>query len=101
MERIGRSSRRLISLVNDVLDLSRIESGQVRIGSQRGWVSEPVRAALEAIEPDAGEKGVRVTAECSGQHTFVGDPGRVQQILVNLVSNAVKFTEGGGSVLIQ
>ena len=101
MERIGRSSRRLVSLVNDVLDLSRIESGQIRVGSQRGWVSEPIRAAIEVIEPDAAAKGVELAADCAGQHTFVGDQGRVQQILVNLVANAVKFTPRGGTVTVQ
>ena len=101
MERIGRSSRRLISLVNDVLDLSRIESGHIRVGSQRGWISEPIRATLEAIEPEAAAKGVELAADCAGQHTFVGDQGRVQQILMNLVSNAVKFTPRSGTVIVQ
>jgi signal transduction histidine kinase len=98
LERIDRSSRLLISLVNDVLDFARIESGQLTVRHGTGSASEAIQVAHAALEPQAQLKGVALSSECDEEAIFQGDPSRVQQILLNLVSNAVKFTPRGGSV---
>jgi signal transduction histidine kinase len=100
LERIERSSRLLISLVNDVLDFARIESGEMTV--QRGVASaqECILTARAALEPEATQKGVHLTSACDPELLFSADPRRVQQILLNLLTNAVKFTPRGGSVRI-
>jgi signal transduction histidine kinase len=101
LKRIERSSRMLISLVDDVLDFSRIESGRLHIEDGLGSAEDAVRAAVASLEPEAVRKGVRLTAECGGVGHFRGDQQRAQQILLNLLSNAVKFTPAGGSVSVR
>jgi signal transduction histidine kinase len=100
LQRIERSSRLLMSLVNDVLDFARLESGQLRVEMGIGSAREAILAATSALEPQAARKNIRLTARFGDTATYRGDPHRVQQILLNLVSNAVKFTAGGGEVSI-
>jgi signal transduction histidine kinase len=101
LRRIERSSRMLISLVDDVLDFSRIESGRMRLDLGIGSALSAVRAATASLEPEAARKGVAMTARCGQGGRFHGDQQRVQQILLNLLSNAVKFTPSGGSVEVR
>jgi signal transduction histidine kinase len=100
LQRIERSSKLLISLVNDVLDFARIESGQLAVRPGTGSAGEAIRAAHAALEPQAKLKGVELTSDCDDELFFQGDANRVQQILLNLLSNAVKFTGSGGSVRV-
>jgi signal transduction histidine kinase len=101
LRRIDRSSRLLISLVDDVLDFSRIESGRMRVEMGIGSTEDAVAAATAALEPEAARKGVTLTTNCAEGYRFRGDLLRVQQILLNLLSNAVKFTGEGGSVNVS
>lgn len=98
LKRIDRSSRLLISLVDDVLDFARIESGEMRVQRGIGAAADVVQTARAALEPEAAQKGLTLSARCAPDLLFQGDPRRVQQIVLNLVSNAVKFTARGGSV---
>jgi signal transduction histidine kinase len=98
LQRIERSSKLLIALVNDVLDFARIESGELRVQRGVGSAVDLVQAARASLDPVASQKGVRLSARCQSDLAFQGDPRRVQQILLNLLSNAVKFTPKGGSV---
>jgi signal transduction histidine kinase len=100
LRRIDRSSRLLISLVDDLLDFSRIESGGMRMEVGVGSAQEAVITAAAALAPEAGRKGITLTTRCDGGGRFRGDQQRVQQILLNLLSNAVKFTPRGGSVAV-
>ena len=101
LTRIDRSSRLLIALVEDVLDFARIESGELRVEAGFGAVREAVGAAVAVIEPQADRKGVVLDADgCPEEVRFQGDLRRVQQVLLNLVSNAVKFTGEGGRVAV-
>ena len=102
LERLTLSSQHLLGLVNDVLDLSRIEAGETRVARRDAWTGSAVHAALELVRPQAAIRGVRlVDAGPSEQGLpYVGDEDRVRQILVNLLSNAVKFTAAGGTVTI-
>jgi signal transduction histidine kinase len=100
LQRIERSSRMLIALVNDVLDLSGIESGRMRMDMGEGSAAETADIAVAALAPEAARKNIRLSIDCARGLCYRGDPQRVQQILLNLLSNAVKFTPAGGSVRV-
>ena len=98
--RIRASGRHLVGLVDEVLDLAGIESGRMRLESSTARVSDAAHTALAILQPQADAKGVALTSacDCTPAATYTGDPRRVEQILLNLVSNAVKFTPAGGRV---
>jgi signal transduction histidine kinase len=103
LSRIRTSGRHLLGLVNEVLDLAKIEAGRLSVNVSFSRAGEAADAALSLVQPRADEKGIRFVGQCSGDPNaiFEGDEDRVRQILVNLLSNAVKFTEPGGSVAIE
>ena len=103
LERIGASGRHLRGLIDDILDLSKIEAGRLTVGSSVGVALTTVDAAIALVGSEAAAKGLRVetTCECTGGAAYLGDPARVQQVLVNLLTNAIKFTPAGGRVHIQ
>ncbi len=99
---IERNATSLTQIVEDVLDISRIVSGKIRLSVQAIDFSTLVRNAIDAIAPAADAKGVRVeTALDPGAAPVSGDPERLQQVLWNLLSNAVKFTQRGGKVQVR
>ena len=101
LQRIRTSSQHLLSLVDDVLDLAKIESGRMTVQKERVNISVVVQAALDLVLPQASAAALELAGECEpGAGTFYGDADRVRQILVNLLSNAVKFTEPGGRIRI-
>jgi CheY-like chemotaxis protein/two-component sensor histidine kinase len=86
-------------LIEDLLDMSRIISGRLRLEIQRVDLARLVSLAVEAIRPVAQEKNITlVTTLDPAALAVAGEPGRLQQVLVNLLSNAVKFTSAGGRV---
>jgi signal transduction histidine kinase len=93
---IQDSARHLLELINDVLDISKIEAGQIELARAPFDMRTTIQKSLEKIMPLAGKKGLALTALVApsvGQIT--GDRRRVEQILINLLNNAVKFTEQG------
>lgn len=100
--RIQGSSRHLLSLVNDVLDLSKIEAGEMAVRSEALPLRATADRAMEQVEPQARGKAIGLSLEwsCPDDDMYVGDEDRVSQVLVNLLSNAVKFTQPGGSVTV-
>ncbi len=99
---IERSGRSLAQLIGDLLDVSRIVSGKLRLAVRPTEVGPIVEAALESMHPAADAKGVHLDLHLTGGHARVsGDPDRLQQVVWNLVSNAIKFTESGGRVRID
>jgi PAS domain S-box-containing protein len=101
LEVIERNARAQTQIVNDLLDMSRIMTGKVRLNTRSVSLQKTVSAALEAIRPAAEAKGIRLGAELDPSADRVrGDPNRLQQVLWNLLTNAVKFTPSGGSVRI-
>jgi PAS domain S-box-containing protein len=101
LEVIERNARAQVQLVDDLLDLSRILAGQVRLDVQRITLADVVSAALESAQPAAAAKNVRLEKVLDPRGGMVsGDPGRLQQIVWNLVSNAIKFTPKGGRVQV-
>ena len=101
--RIRMSAKHLLSLVNDILDLAKVEAGRLRIASTPGKVPEAVTSALTLIHPQASARNLElvVTPAIDKLPPFMGDAERVRQILVNLLSNAVKCTEPGGTITVD
>jgi PAS domain S-box-containing protein len=100
LARIRSGGIRLVGLIDEVLDLGKVEAGQLRITHEELPVLTAVNSALTLVIPQAASRGVRVENECSlNPHvSYVGDQTRLEQILVNLLSNAIKFTPSGGTV---
>ena len=102
IETIERNATSLTQIVEDVLDISRIVSGKIRLNVQPVEFPEIVRSAVDAITPAADAKGVRIETVLDPRAAPVsGDPERLQQVLWNLLSNAVKFTNRGGKVQVR
>lgn len=99
LEVIERNSRQQAQLIEDLLDMGRIVSGQLRLDVQAVDLRTVIESALEAIRPAADAKGIRLHKVIDSNAGVVsGDPGRLHQIVWNLVSNAVKFTSKNGRV---
>jgi signal transduction histidine kinase/ActR/RegA family two-component response regulator len=99
---IERAARAQAQLVEDLLDLSRIESGRLRLDVQMVDLTDVVKAALETTRPAADAKSIELSEILDPRASPVaGDPGRLQQVVWNLVSNAVKFTPKGGKVQVR
>lgn len=106
IERIHASTMHLLTLVNDVLDLAKIESGTMRLDLAEVVADETMNAALSLVTPQATVKGVMISERCTGacesrELRYLGDSDRVRQVLANLIANAVKFTGSGGSVAVR
>jgi signal transduction histidine kinase len=100
LERIDQSSQLLIWLLNDLLDFSRIESGQMQVEMAVGSARTAIESAKSAFQVFADGKGISLTSQCDADPEFYADGQRVQQIVLNLLSNAIKFTPRGGSVSV-
>src|SRR6185369_13456464 len=101
LEIIERNSRAQVRLIDDLLDLSRIMSGRVRLDVQQIPLIDVVRGTIESAEPAAQMKGVRLEHILDPRVGIVsGDPERLQQVFWNLLSNAIKFTPKGGKVQV-
>ncbi|HSL71085.1 MAG TPA: ATP-binding protein [Longimicrobiales bacterium] len=100
LERIRVSGRHLIGLIDDLLDFARLETGRLVVRNEPGLAAETIRTALTVVEPEAAARSIHLRVECTHDLEYLGDPQRVEQILVNLVGNGVKFTAPGGSVSI-
>jgi PAS domain S-box-containing protein len=104
LERIHASSQHLLGLIEDVLDLAKVEARRVQVDRERALAISAVAAAVEIVAPqaDAGDVTLATsTVEGSAEAFYFGDERRVQQIVVNLLANAVKFTDPGGRVEIS
>jgi PAS domain S-box-containing protein len=100
-ETICSSAHSLLSILNDILDFSKIEAGKLEFDNLEFVLDEVIDGALGVLVPEAQAKGLELRSEidpkvCTG---LCGDPGRLRQVLTNLLNNAVKFTEQGEVVL--
>ena len=99
---IEKAARAQAQLIEDLLDLSRIESGRLRLDVQMTDLIETVKAAVETMRPAAEAKSIELAVILDPRASqIVGDPERLQQVVWNLVSNAVKFTPKGGKVQVK
>ncbi|MHB9111144.1 MAG: sensor histidine kinase [Thermoleophilia bacterium] len=95
------SSKHLLQLINDILDLAKVESGTVGIHPEKLSLSDAMSVVKSVVEPLATKKDIGLSIELDdGVDTITADPARLKQILYNLLSNAIKFTPTGGRVSI-
>ncbi len=96
---IHNAGRHLLGLINDLLDLARIESDHLQVRPQRVGLRNLINDALTLVSLEGGRKGIDLSAVLVVDDPVLWvDPGRTRQIFVNLLSNAIKFTERGGSI---
>jgi|GEM_PF-349891 len=96
LEMVRSSARHLLALINDVLDISKIEAGQLEVAHEPFDLCSSLRKVLDIVKPLAEKKDLKLLAEVAPEvNMAVGDQRRVEQILLNLLNNAIKFTEEG------
>ena len=100
LSRIRASSSHLLKLIEDVLDLAKVEAGRMDVKEENVQVASVMSAAVGLIDPQASAAGIVVEYHDVYTERYVGDEDRVRQILLNLLANAVKFTERGGRVTL-
>ena len=98
VEAVDSSAKSLLTIVNDILDVTKLEAGRLEIESIEFDLESLVRDVVELLQPRAGEKGLALGVELDQRAggRFRSDPTRLRQVLLNLIGNAVKFTEAGG-----
>lgn len=103
LKKISLSSRHLVSLINDILDMSKIEQGKLAMNQQTIFIQQLLEQVVAIIEPQAHARNLYFCLDVTQirQKYFHGDALRINQILLNLLSNAVKFTPEGGTVKLQ
>ncbi|MEP0870923.1 ATP-binding protein [Trichocoleus desertorum AS-A10] len=102
LETIERNAKLQAQLIEDILDVSRIIRGQLRLNLCPTDLVTVIQAAIDAARPAAEAKSLQVTCACtSPRYRVTVDPDRIQQVVWNLLSNAVKFTPSGGRVEVQ
>jgi signal transduction histidine kinase/DNA-binding response OmpR family regulator len=103
LERLQASARHLLGLIDDVLDVAKVDADRLMVRRDRLLTGAVVAAAVAVVQPLATTKGVRLMDVGAGEPgvAYVGDEHRVRQILVNLLANAVKFTPSGGEVTVS
>jgi PAS domain S-box-containing protein len=101
VDHIKQGSAHLLQLINDILDLSKIEAGQLELHSEEFLVKDALPEVLSTIDPLAMAKNIRVEQKLESKSLVKADRVRFKQILYNLLSNAVKFTPKGGQISIE
>ncbi|MEC4175748.1 ATP-binding protein [Adlercreutzia sp. R7] len=101
--KIATSGQHLLGLINDVLDMSKIESGKTTLASAQFNLGETVASVDAMMRPQTNAKHQTFTVEMAGvtHEALMGDEGRLRQILMNVLSNAMKYTPDGGSILFR
>ncbi|HMK60784.1 MAG TPA: ATP-binding protein [Dissulfurispiraceae bacterium] len=99
---IYQSGQHLLNLINDILDLSKVESGKIDVVPDRIILNDLLNGAINLVKEKALKKGLSITKEISGgMQEIVADVWIIKQILFNLLSNAIKFTPSGGNIRIM
>jgi signal transduction histidine kinase/CheY-like chemotaxis protein len=101
LEQIHSSGKHLLGLINDILDLSKIEAGQMELRLQTVSVADVVGQVASTVEPLAAQKQIHLEFEAASAGQILADEGKLKQMILNLVSNAIKFTSEGGRVTIK
>jgi len=93
---VKESANHLLALINDILDISKIEAGKVELNKENFAVNEVIQGVVDSLQQKATEKGIYLKNDTSAEIEIFSDKRRVRQIIINLLGNAVKFTESGG-----
>ena len=101
LQRIHGSGIHLLALINDILDLSKVEAGQMQLMLSTFPLEQSVASAVETMRPLADRKSVRLETELAHAGDINADEGKLRQMLLNLLSNAIKFTPQGGRVTVR
>jgi CheY-like chemotaxis protein/two-component sensor histidine kinase len=101
VEQILKGGNHLLALINEVLDISRIEAGNLSLSLEPVELAETITEALDLVQPLAADRDIEVTADLNGGPQYaVADKQRLSQVLLNLLSNAIKYNHTGGSVRV-
>lgn len=100
LDKIGESARHLLGLINDILDMSRIESGRMVLRKEEFSFSSMLEQINTMVMAQCSEKGLKYECSVTGgvSDYYIGDDMKLKQVLINILSNAIKFTEAPGSV---
>ena len=100
LQKIGLSARHLLNIINDILDMSRIESGRMTVKNEEFSFSNALAQVNTIISGQCGDKGIDYECRVQGDvdDYYIGDDMKLRQVLINILGNAVKFTPSGGSV---
>jgi PAS domain S-box-containing protein len=102
LETIERNTRAQMKIIGDLLDVSGILAGKLRVEPRAMDLSGAVEAALQSVRATADARSIRLASEVQARELIIrGDPGRMDQVLANLLSNALKFTPAGGSIGVR
>src|SRR3989454_6982784 len=101
LSQILTSGKHLLGLINDILDLSKVEAGQMELRLSLVSVAETVDQVSKTVEPLVAKKNITLLAKVDGAGEVLADGGKLKQMLLNLVSNAIKFTPEDGTVTID
>ncbi|HTI62126.1 MAG TPA: ATP-binding protein, partial [Gemmatimonadaceae bacterium] len=99
--RIRRNTAHLLELINDILDWSKVEAGQLAIEAGEALAGDVIAESVGIVRQQAEARRISLDAHCVENARYLGDPLRVRQILLNLLSNAIKYTEPGGRVTVR
>jgi signal transduction histidine kinase/ActR/RegA family two-component response regulator len=100
VEQILRGGRHLLGLINEVLEIARIEAGKLALSPEPVRANEVVRAALDLIKPQAAARRLTLVEPAPDDRYVMADRQRLQQVLLNLLSNAVKYNRDGGTIRV-
>ena len=101
LDQIHNSGNHLLQLINDILDLSKVESGQMDLDLQPVVIADSIREVLASIDPIARSKRIVIETQTEAGLELVADAAKLRQMVLNLVSNAIKFTPEGGRVRVR
>ena len=102
LSRAHRQSKRLAALINDLLDISRIEAGRIEMKRERVHIDRVAKRRIEELRPQADEKAITLLLDANPTlPLLIADADRVGQVFINLIGNAIKFTPNGGKVTVR
>ena len=101
LDHIHKGGQHLLALINDILDLSKVEAGQMQLKRSKFDLRLLASTTIESVRPLVTQKGQELTLESPDELTTFADEGKVKQMLLNLLSNAIKFTPQGGRITVS
>lgn len=101
VESMIKSSNRLLAMVNNILDVARMESGRVEVALKEASVAGMASHAIEMLGSLAQRRGIRLELEAEEEFTLQADPGQIERVMANLVGNAIKFSPDDGRVTVR